>query len=312
MLSSTFNSETGPPSPGTRVSRAAVALLACAVALLLCIEGGARFGLERVSRIHRRIREEAAETRNLTQPAQGGRKRILFVGNSLLLEGVDMNLLSAGLQSQYETHRYVVEQTSYLDWLYGLKAVFRNGTRADSIVLCLNAPQLMSPAIRGDFSARMLFDVQDIWPAAHDSGADLTKVSGYYLAHFSEFYAMRAELRSVLMFRLAPPVAAMWHDSVTRRAMIPPDDQMVPVMAARFRQLNEVCRRYGAGFIFLDPPDRQSGDTAMLRAGEQSGVRVLRPIPNKSLSLDYYQDGFHLNRKGAALFTTGIVHELLR
>ena len=50
----------------------------------------------------------------------------------------------------------------------------------------------------------------------------------------------------------------------------------------------------------------------MLRAGEQTGVRVLRPIPNKSLSLDYYKDGFHLNEKGAVLFTTAIVNELLK
>jgi hypothetical protein len=223
-----------------------------------------------------------------------------------------MNRLSAGLESRYETHRYVVEQTSYLDWLYGLRRLFREGMRADMIVLCLNAPQLTAGVIRGDFSARMLFDVQDILPAARDSGADLTKTSGYYLAHFSEFYAMRAELRSVLMFRFAPPVVAMWHDATTRAPTIPPDDQMVPVMAARFRQLSELCARYGAEFVFLDPPDRQSGDLAMLRAGELSGVRVMRPIPNKSLSLDYYQDGFHLNGKGAVLFTTAIVNEMLK
>jgi hypothetical protein len=114
------------------------------------------------------------------------------------------------------------------------------------------------------------------------------------------------------MSRLAPSVVTMWHDSVTRGAVIPPDDQMVPVMAARFRRMSELCASYGARFVFLNPPDRQSGDLAMLRAGEQSGVRVLRPIPNKSLSLDYYRDGFHLNGKGAALFTTAIVSEMLK
>lgn len=303
MHSSTFNSE---------MKRATMALLASAVVLFLCVEGAARFGLERVSRIHRRIMEETAEARDLTQPADGARKRILFVGNSLLLEGVDMEMLKAGLQSKYEAHRYVVEQTYYLDWLYGLRGLFRDGMKADVIVLCLNAPQLTAPAIRGDFSSHMLFDIQDIWPAARDSGADLTKTSGYYLAHYSEFYAMRAELRSVLMFRFAPAVVAMWHDAVTRGAVIPPDDQMVPVMAARFRRMSELCAQYGAGFVFLDPPDRQAGDIAMLRAGEQSGVRVLRPIPNKSLPLDYYQDGFHLNKKGAALFTAGILDELMK
>ena len=90
------------------------------------------------------------EARSLTQTA-GGRRKVLFVGNSLLLEGVDMGLLNAGLESRYEVHRYAVEQTSYLDWLYALKRLFRHGMRVDRIVLCLNAPQLISPAIRGHF-----------------------------------------------------------------------------------------------------------------------------------------------------------------
>jgi hypothetical protein len=253
--------------------------------------------------------EETAEARDLTQPMDGGRRRILFVGNSLLLEDVDMNLLDTGLQSRYVVQRYAVEQTYYLDWLYGLRGLFRHGMRPRTLVLCLNAPQLTGRAIRGDFSAHMLFDLQDIWAAARDSGADLT-TSGYYLAHYSAFYATRAELRSVLMFRLAPSVVEMWHDAVTKRAVIPPDEQMVPVMAARFRQLRELCARYGAEFMFLVPPDRQPGDIAMLQAGEQSGVRVLRPIPNKALSLDYYRDGFHLNPKGAAVFTAALVKEM--
>jgi hypothetical protein len=180
------------------------------------------------------------------------------------------------------------------------------------VVLCLNAPQLISPGMRGDFSANMLFDAQDIWYAAHDTHATLTGTSGYYLAHYSAFYAMRGELRSILMFRLAKPVVAMWHQAVTRPGVFLPDDQMVPIMAARMQELRTLCASYGAEFAFLVPPDRQRGDIAMLQAGRQVGVRVLRPIPNMALSVDYYQDGFHLNSKGAKLFTTGIASELMK
>jgi hypothetical protein len=287
-------------------------LLVCTALILISIEGAARFGLERVSRIHRRIMQETAEARNHTQPSVNGRQTVLLLGNSLLLEGIDVDLFNS-LQSRYEAQRYTVEQTFYLDWFYAMRRLFRHGTRASMAVLCLNAPQFIAPSIRGDYSANVLFDMQDIWPASRDSDATLTKTSGYYLAHYSLFYAMRGELRSVLMFRIAPPVVAMWHQAVTRPGVIPPDDQMIPIMAARLRKLRELCASYGAEFVFLVPPDRQRGDIAMLRAGEQSGVRVLRPIPNISLPLDFYQeDGFHLNSKGATLFTTGTVNELLK
>ncbi len=311
MPSSTFNSESKHASASPRLQRAALALLVCALLVFVAVEGAARFGLQRVSRIHRRILQEAAEARNITQPADGARSRVLFVGNSLLLEGMDMDRLKAGLDARYEPQRYVVESTYYLDWLYGLRKLFREGMRPAEVVLSLNAAQLTARTMRGDFSSYMMFDAQDIWPAARDSGADLTTTSGLFMAHYSEFYAARAELRTVLMFRFAPPVVALWHDAVEKPGVFPPDDLMIPVMMERYRKLNELCGRYGSKFVFLVPPTRQAGDTAMLRAGEQSGIQVLRPIPNYSLSADYYRDGgLHLNAKGAALFTAAIVDEL--
>jgi hypothetical protein len=156
----------------------------------------------------------------------------------------------------------------------------------------------------------MLFDVQDIWPVVRDTGADLTTASGYYLAHYSEFYAQRTELRGVLMVKLAPQVANLFHDATNKGSPIPPDDQVVPVMAARLRQMSELCASYGAKFIFLVPPGLQTGDIAISRAGEQTGIRVLRPIPSGSLPIDYFRDGFHLNAKGATVFTTAIVNEM--
>lgn len=205
-----------------------------------------------------------------------------------------------------------MEQTQFLDWYYALQAMFRRGVRADRIVLCLNPPQLASNQIRGDFSSHVLFDAQDIWPAARESGADLTRISGYYLAHLSTFYATRSEMRSVFMYKLAKPVPEMWHQAVTSAAAIPPDEKLIPQIVPQLHRFNELCTRYGTEFLFLVPPTQQPGDLAIVEAGEATGVRVLLPIPNRSLSADYYRDDFHLNSLGAALFTRAIVGELLK
>jgi hypothetical protein len=311
MPSSTFNSERKHESARPRVSRATLALLAGAALIFLCAEGAARFGLEQVSRINRRILKESADAGNLREPPGGPSKRMLFVGNSLLLEGVDMTLLNQGLHGRYLAERFVLEQTSYLDWIYGLRKLFRHGMRPGTVVLCLNAPQLAERVIRGDVSAYFLFDVQDIWPAARDAGSDLTTTSGYYLAHYSAFYAERADLRNVLMYRISRPVLELWFNAGIRPATIRSADEWTPIMAARFHQLSDLCARYGSDFVFMVAPTRDRGDLAMLQAGKEAGIRVLRPIPNDALPLDYFMaDGLHLNEKGAAVFTQAMVKEL--
>ena len=272
----------------------------------------ARLGLEHVSRIHHRILQEASEAGELRHSSSESSKSVLLVGNSLLLEGIDMPQLDAGLQPRFRIQRFAVEQTQFLDWYYALQAMFRRGMRADRIVLCLNPPQLISDQFRGDFSAYVLFDMQDIWPASRDSGADLTRTSGYYLAHFSAFYATRSEMRSVLMYKVASPVQEMWHQAVTTMAAIPADSALTSLIEPRLRRFDQLCKRYGADFVFLVPPTRQTGDGAILQAGANTGVRVLRPIPNGSLSADYYRDSFHLNPRGADLFTKALISDMLK
>ena len=311
MHSSISNSEPAK-SLRTRLPWETWALLVCALALCASAEAVARFGLQHVSAIHRRILQEAHEARDLRQSTSPSQKTMLLVGNSLLLEGVDMRQLRSGLQPRYQAQRFVVESTQYLDWYYALEGLFRSGMRADFIVVCLNPTQLVSNNIRGDFASQVLFDARDIWSASRDSRADLTSLSGYYLAHWSTFYATRSELRSVFMYKLAKAIPAMSQQAVVSSVVMPPDQQLIPEMEPRLRRFDQLCSRYGAKFLFLIPPVPQSGDLAILAAGANTGVRVLRPIPNRSLSMDYYRDGFHLNAKGAERFTSAIIGEMMK
>ncbi len=116
-------------SGGARLPWQVWALLVCSVALCASAEVVARYGLKRVSAIHRRILGEAHEAAELRQSMSPSQKNILFVGNSLLLEGVDMQQLRAGLKPRYQAQRFVVESTQYLDWYYALQGLFRGGMR---------------------------------------------------------------------------------------------------------------------------------------------------------------------------------------
>ena len=224
-----------------------------------------------------------------------------------------MDVLEAGVRGRYRPQRMMVEATNYYDWYYALRSLFGKGMRPDVVVVALHAAQLTTNTIRGDFSARFLFDLRDIWPVSRQTGADLTRTSGYYAAHFSTFYAARSELRGVLMGKLAPPVMTLWQHVIFSQAVLAPDEQLEPVIEQRLTAFDQLCRQYGARFIFLIPLTLGRGDTVILQAGEKTGVRVLRPLPNDSLSADFFQeDKFHLNGKGAAVWTRALADNLLR
>ena len=85
---------------------------------------------------------------------------------------------------------------------------------------------------------------------------------------------------------------------------------MAPVYQFRLKNLSALCAAHGVRFLFLIPPTMQPGDTELVRAGQQAQVTVLRPVPNYSLGSEYYRDSFHLNARGAEIYTSKIAEAL--
>jgi hypothetical protein len=312
MLSSISSSElSGLQQARAPFRRAIRMLLAGAFLLCVCVETAATFGLERISRIHQRIMSDERGARSLSPAAPGKPKTLLLVGNSLLLAGLDPDLLRSGVAGQYDPTRYAVESTTYYDWLFGLRRLLRGGMRPDEIIVCLNPLQLATSAIRGDFSAHFLFDAADIWPMSRAIGTDLTATAGFYVAHYSTFYAARSEFRTVLAGKLAPSIPLLWATLAPPRGAVSPEPALIPIMTSRLTVLDQLCRVYGVRFRFAVPPTGMATDKALGTAGEMAHVRVLIPVSSGILTpSDYESDGFHLNDSGRKLFTSGLVNSL--
>src|SRR5579862_83301 len=180
--------------------------LALFAVLLAGLEGATRLGFTRISRIESRIRGEYVRA-VAVRPGTPARPTILLLGNSLLLEGVDYESLQRTLASRATAVRFVIEQTSYLDWYYGIRRLLAEGARPDRIVLCLNVSQLLSNSIRGEYSAFYLIRTQDIAKAGRAAGFDLTKLSGLFLARYSLFYAGRNSVRNFALNAVDKPYA---------------------------------------------------------------------------------------------------------
>ena len=129
-------------------------------------------------------------------PAPGSPPTVLLVGNSLLLARSRLSEDPREMAPDARVLGFVIENTEYLDWYYGLRHLFASGVRPSTVVLCLNLGQTVSSRTLGDYSARHLFGVSDLLPVAHDAGMDATRTSGLVLAHWSAFYASRAITRT--------------------------------------------------------------------------------------------------------------------
>ena len=285
-----------------------VRTIAALVLFSIAIEALTRFGFSHLSRIEARVSSDDRAARAMHGSGKPG---ALLVGNSLLLEGIDYARLRDSLAPGAAVVRFPIEGTQYLDWYYGLRRLFEDGSQPHLVVLCLSAEHLISPRIRGDYSAFYLFRLADIPQIRREVDYDLTKTSSLVLARFSLFYAGRSSLRNFILVRTAPGYPELLQRLATGPPHFPPDEEIERIAESRLRALDSVCSSHGARFAFLLAPGFGPGEAPLVTAGARSHTDVMVPIHLNELSRDLFRDGFHLNAAGARIFT-GKVSEVLK
>lgn len=293
---------------GFHFRRATMVVVGMVLLVLLSAEALARYAFPRISRIEARITRDEHEALSMGDPSPGAPPTILLAGNSLLLNGLDYPKIRNVMSPDSRVVRFVIEQTEYLDWYYGLHHIFESGNRPAAVVLCLNLGQTVSSEILGDYSARHLFGISDLLPVARRAGMDATRTSGLLLAHWSAFYASRATIRNFILNRSDPPYAAAIHalaDSAIRP--LPPDDELVAKARSRLDAIRILCGRYGVDLVLLIPPSLTRGNELLASAATQQNVDFEFPFPPGTLGPQMFQaDRSHLNDKGAVIFTDAI------
>jgi hypothetical protein len=283
-------------------------LLLCAVAVLLTsVEFVVRIGLNRSSRIEGRIdREHRALLGVMSQ--SGPATKVLTMGNSLLNAGVDFPAFQSAMGSQFTAARYVVEQTNYLDWYYGLRRLYSEGVRPDVVVLPLSARQMITDGVRGEYFAYRMMNASDFLDAARDAKLSATATVSLLLGRLSAFYGTRSETRKFVLMRVVPSVTNLAPYMTPGRDPNPLDhDHTVSVAGRRLKRMDEAVREHGGRFIFVVPASLDPNEENFLQeAGRAAGVIVLVPLPAATLSSKDFSDGFHLNLTGASRFTAAL------
>ena len=295
------------------VTRATYLLLAGCAVVALGIETVARVGFDRLSKMQRRTVSEAGLARTIGSDASGGRKHLLVVGNSLLDEDIRFDDVREALDSEWDARRFVVEQTYYLDWYYGLKRLFRAGARPDVVVVMLSTRQWIRNDIRGEYSAQYLMDPIDVPAVARDLEFNLTRATSFFVASFSKFWAVRAEMRNFVLGHLMPDLGRLMDFSSIADPRPLVDEEVEDIARGRLVRLKALTEAHGAQLIVVLPPvfDRNDGAAGFLRSASAVGVSALRPVVSGTFAADLYRDaGFHLNPQGAAAFTARLIPAL--
>src|SRR6267154_2977974 len=276
--------------------------------LIVAVEFFSDFLLKHHSETYARVSRQYAEAVRMRPAKPGEPTSVLMIGNSLLLDGVDVERLKKLTSSQMHIYPIFLEATGYYDWFYALQRLFREGAKPQVVVLGVGVNSFLANSVRQDYVPLMFFDARDTLGAASDLDMDRTAASNLLLAHSSVFWNTRSVIRSQILYHVIPHSKDLFL-LLKRQPPIPPAPEFQSIADSRLRRLRDLCEAHGARLIILVPPTPSSDDAVhqMTLAAQSAGVDALVPIPPAALSTRYYQpDELHLNSEGAKLFTSAL------
>jgi len=284
----------------------------CAI-LLIVLELYSVYIVKRYSVAYARVSRQIAEAIKARPAAVGGPISVLMVGNSLLLDGVDVDRLQERTSPALRIYPIFLEGSGYYDWLYGLGRLFRQGARPQVVIVGLEVNTSLQNEVWEE-TPMMLFDSGDVLSAASQLGLDSTATSNLLLSHVSTFWTMRSFFRRRVLRVIVPHFESLF--PYVRSGMASPaGPEVEKKLMSRIRTLNELCEAHGATLILLIPPTLSSEKAAhqMVMASEKAGVQALLPIDPTELTASFYEpDTVHLNPEGTVRFTSALASQLPR
>jgi hypothetical protein len=290
---------------------AKILVVVCAT-LVIVFELSSIYLLRHHSGTYARISQQYSDALEMRRCGPGERPCVLMVGNSLLLQGVELDRLRAMTSATIQIYPIFLEATGYYDWLYGLRRLFREGAKPQVVVVGVGVSYFLENGIRQDYAPMLFFDARDTLALASDLHLDRTATSNLFLAHASTFWDTRSAMRMQVLRHIVPDLEDLFL-FLSPRPGTPDRHDLEEISIPRLQRMRELCEAHGAKLILLLPPtlSSESAVAEMARAAHTVGVDVSVPIDPAALSARFYQrDGLHLNREGAVLFTSALAKDL--
>ena len=303
-----------PPAPAPHpmsVRMGIAALLTGLALILLGLELSSPVILTRLSKIERRVENETQAAHTLRPFTPDGQPTVLLVGNSLLLEGVQVDALRDNLSPQYAVSRLAIEQTHYLDWYFGLRRLLEGGSRPSVIILTLATDQLASRFTLGESFAHRQMSALDFPLAVREAKLDKTTASTYFFAHWSNWLADKGFIRQDVLILLVPNFRALAGRIADHGPHVNDPAVLLGMAKQRLPELHDLAQTYGVKIVLLVPPTLHQDHSQEVQVlGDKAGVPVWVLSPPGEFPPDLFFDGFHLNSQGSEIFTARLASRI--
>jgi hypothetical protein len=302
MLSSTSSSRRSFRPGGARSAGVPVLIVLIALSLI-AFELFARGIVERKSKVQRIVNEEyqaAIHIRNT------GPRQLLVVGNSLVGHGLDFAEMQRRLPPSWQARRFWIYNTNYDDWYFGLRRLFAEGSRPDAVAVVFAALNWYANGIRGDYSSQYLFRARDVPDVRSQLGLTATTASSLLFARFSKAFALRSEVRKVLLNGIIPDLPQMYNLFKPIGGRQLSEEQVAAIAAPRIKAYRDIARQFGALLIVIVPPierPKEEHQAGMRKAAEIAGVPIYMPMSCGDVRPGEFADDMHLTPEGAKRWT---------
>jgi hypothetical protein len=287
-----------------------VILLATLAVLLGGFEVFARVYVEGHSKVQREVNAEYAEA---LQIARSGRKQLLIVGNSLVGDDVDFDLVRGKLPAGWQAHRFWIYNTGYEDWYFGLRRLLAEGSRPDVVAVVFAGLNWYGSGIRGDYSAQYLFQTRDLLRIKSELDLDRTTTTSLLFARYSKFYALRSEIRKQVLQAAVPDLPHMYDLIKPGQTRPIGDGEIEELLTHRIAAYRDVLKAYGVTLVLIVPPIPRPGaehHDAIRLAAARVAVEAIMPMSCANLPASDFSDDMHLTPAGATLFTAAFTAQL--
>lgn len=250
--------------------------------------------------------------------AEGQGRLVLVLGNSLVRDGVDPNILEAEMRAQgvgpVHIERAYMMNTIVNDWYYAFKHHFVDAGRLPGVlVICFSNNHLDDALIQRPLVARYYSGPRDIPQIFSEDVKDFDGRVEFLLSAWSASFTHRTNVER----RALDTVIPHYRESATRinNALIDEAIKRAHDYQPTYRRLEQFIRmaeNHGVRVVLVAMPVESPYEInpQIKRVVETTGASFIDSRSTEGLSKESFVDGMHMNRDGAAIYSQALARQL--
>lgn len=292
------------------------------VLILGLLEIGARVFEVHLSKDVKHIRSLPAVALGL-KSAPDERLKVLIIGNSLSRDGIDQPLLKDGLQKlsgrEVEIAAMYPDGSNINQWVYGYRRYFdQTGAVPDLVLIGTGRPHLLDSPADADRLSAFYTSLTDLPHLLGQQQGDVEAISKAMLARSSMLFAHRGRVQPLVFYNLVPGYTETTQTLSVQRDPAPeasvssvqnaPQESCTTLAELLTTFQSQPATR--AFIVTIPMTEPYTLPECVQKTGRSHKTHILNEGAAMRFDASHFPDGYHLDKTGAAEFTTVLLQKL--